>query len=180
MTKPRKLLKILIAEDDVDILESYKEICELNNFNVLVAKDGDECLDIYREEFLSKKLTSDPDVSNSLFDVVILDYMMPGKNGLQSAQVILSINPHQRIIFASAYLEGTISESIKQLGKVIRLQTALKLLLNQQSENLTQIAYESEYYDQAHFNRDFKEFTGINPKDFLQNGKMVLSSLFYK
>ena len=121
MTNPRKLLKILIAEDDVDILESYKEICELNNFNVLVAKDGDECLDIYREEFLSKKLTSDPDVSNSLFDVVILDYMMPGKNGLQSAQVILSINPHQRIIFASAYLEGTISESIKQLGKVIEV-----------------------------------------------------------
>lgn len=69
--------------------------------------------------------------------------------------------------------------SPKQLGRVIRLQTALKLLLNQQSENLTQIAYESEYYDQAHFNRDFKEFTGINPKDFLANDKMLLSSIFY-
>jgi len=69
--------------------------------------------------------------------------------------------------------------SPKQLSKVIRLQAALKLLLNQQSESLTQIAYESEYYDQAHFNRDFKEFTGINPKDFLQNDKMLLSSVFY-
>lgn len=69
--------------------------------------------------------------------------------------------------------------SPKQLSKVIRLQTALKLLLNHPSENLTQIAYESEYYDQAHFNRDFKEFTGINPKDFLENDKMLLSSVFY-
>lgn len=69
--------------------------------------------------------------------------------------------------------------SPKQLSKVIRLQTALKLLLNQQSENLTHIAYESEYYDQAHFNRDFREFTGINPKDFLANDKMLLSSIFY-
>ena len=33
--------------------------------------------------------------------------------------------------------------SPKQLGRVIRMQTALKMLLNQQSESLTEIAYES-------------------------------------
>jgi hypothetical protein len=70
--------------------------------------------------------------------------------------------------------------SPKQLGKVIRLQAALKLLLNRQSENLTTIAYESEYYDQAHFIKDFKEFTGTTPKDFLEDNTMLLSSLFYK
>lgn len=70
--------------------------------------------------------------------------------------------------------------SPKQLGKVIRLQTALKLILNRQSENLTTIAYESEYYDQAHFIKDFKEFTGITPTDFLADNQMVLSSLFYR
>jgi methylphosphotriester-DNA--protein-cysteine methyltransferase len=70
--------------------------------------------------------------------------------------------------------------SPKQLGKVIRLQTALKMLLNQQSESFTTIAYESEYYDQAHFIKDFKEFTGTTPKEFLEDGQMALSSLFYK
>jgi len=70
--------------------------------------------------------------------------------------------------------------SPKQLGKVIRLQTALKMLLNQQSETLTAIAYESEYYDQAHFIKDFREFTGTTPKEFLGDDKMALSSLFYK
>lgn len=70
--------------------------------------------------------------------------------------------------------------SPKQLGKVIRLQTALKMLLNRQTENLTQIAYESDYYDQAHFIRDFKEFTGTTPKAFLDDDRMTLSSLFYK
>ena len=69
--------------------------------------------------------------------------------------------------------------SPKKLGKVIRLQAALKMLLNQKTENLTRIAYDSEYYDQAHFNRDFKELTGINPKDFLENDKMQLSTIFY-
>lgn len=69
--------------------------------------------------------------------------------------------------------------SPKQLSKVIRLQTALKMLLNQQNESLTQIAYESEYYDQAHFVKDFKEFTGTSPKEFLDDKQTALSALFY-
>jgi AraC-like DNA-binding protein len=52
-------------------------------------------------------------------------------------------------------------------------------LLNQKTETFTQIAYESEYYDQNHFIKDFKEFTGITPKEFLSDEQMVLSSLFY-
>lgn len=70
--------------------------------------------------------------------------------------------------------------SPKQLGKVIRLQSALKRLLNRQPESLTEIAYESDYYDQAHFIKDFKEFTGTTPGAFLEDGTMTLSSLFYK
>lgn len=69
--------------------------------------------------------------------------------------------------------------SPKQLGRIIRLQAALKLMLNNKGEKLTQIAYESEYYDQAHFIKDFKEFTGTNPKEYLSDDQMMLSSLIY-
>lgn len=69
--------------------------------------------------------------------------------------------------------------SPKQLGKVIRLQTALRMLLNKKRKTLTSIAYESEYYDQAHFIKDFKEFTGTSPKTFLEDKQLALSSLFY-
>jgi methylphosphotriester-DNA--protein-cysteine methyltransferase len=70
--------------------------------------------------------------------------------------------------------------SPKQLGKVIRLQTALKMMLKQGHESLTAIAYDSDYYDQAHFIKDFKEFTGTTPRDFFEDEEMALSSLFYK
>jgi AraC-like DNA-binding protein len=70
--------------------------------------------------------------------------------------------------------------SPKQMGKVIRLQAALKMLLNKKSEKLSNIAYESEYYDQAHFIRDFKEFTGTNPTAFLEDKSLMLSSFIYK
>lgn len=69
--------------------------------------------------------------------------------------------------------------SPKQLGRIIRLQAALKLILTNKGEKLTQIAYESEYYDQAHFIKDFKEFTGTNPKEYLSDDQMILSSLIY-
>lgn len=69
--------------------------------------------------------------------------------------------------------------SPKQLGRVIRLQAALKMMLSEPGETLTAVAYESNYYDQAHFIRDFREFTGTSPKDFSANGQLQLSTLFY-
>ena len=56
--------------------------------------------------------------------------------------------------------------SPKQLGKVIRLQTAIKMLLHENPEKLTHIAYESEYYDQAHFINDFRHFSGFTPEQY--------------
>lgn len=72
--------------------------------------------------------------------------------------------------------------SPKQLCKVIRLQTVLNMLINQPSKSLSQIAYDSDYYDQAHFTKDFKEFTGMTPGEFFEfdNEEMALSVEFYK
>ncbi len=69
--------------------------------------------------------------------------------------------------------------SPKELSKVIRLQAVLGMLLNDSPENLTEIAYESQYYDQAHFIKDFKQYTGVTPKAFLGEDSMELSSRFY-
>lgn len=70
--------------------------------------------------------------------------------------------------------------SPKQLCRVIRLQAALKMMLNRQSETFTDVAYENDYYDQAHFIRDFKEFTGTTPRRYLGAEGMSLSSEIYK
>lgn len=69
--------------------------------------------------------------------------------------------------------------SPKQLAKMIRLQAVLKMLLSKQSGDLTNIAYEREYHDQAHFIKDFREFTGASPKHFIGDSTMALSALLY-
>ena len=72
----------------------------------------------------------------------------------------------------------TIGLSPKQLSKTIRLQATLKMLLSKQFKNLTSLAYQGEYYDQAHFIKDFKEFTGFTPKEFYGES-FTMSSIFY-
>jgi AraC-like DNA-binding protein len=61
---------------------------------------------------------------------------------------------------------SVIGMSPKQLSKVVRLQATLKMLDKQRFNSLTSLAYENGYYDQAHFIKDFREFTGMSPKLF--------------
>ncbi|SDH77701.1 helix-turn-helix transcriptional regulator [Chryseobacterium capnotolerans] len=74
---------------------------------------------------------------------------------------------------------SAIGLSPKQLSRTIRLQAALKMLLNDQFSSLSDLAYENEYYDQAHFIKDFKEFTGSTPKEFYGT-HLKMSSLLYR
>ena len=78
------------------------------------------------------------------------------------------------------HFKKQIGISPKQLGKVIRFQASLLMLLNRQTETLTHIAYENDYFDQNHFIKDFKEFVGVTPSEFLDNENLILSTLFYK
>lgn len=127
------------------------------------------------ENFLLDKLNDKVIIDNIVTSTI--DALL-STNGSASINAIFKGDLSKRRQLERKFLKQ-VGISPKQLGKVIRLQTALKMLLNKQTGSLTQIAYNSEYYDQAHFIKDFKEFTGINPKEFLENDRMTLSSLFY-
>ena len=116
-----KFLKVLIADDESDILASYKEALEKSNHKVTATHDGRECLEAYYQEYQKvQSETADLGII-SPFEVVVLDYKMPKKNGLEVAKEIISLNPSQRIIFASAYVQDTVVDSVKVLGKIIEV-----------------------------------------------------------
>lgn len=160
-------------ETPIEQLFGEKPAKELEQ-KIIQATDTNERIAII-EKFLLEKFSNQRTIDSIV--KLTVDAILATR-GNTSISAILKEDPTKRRQLERKFL-NQIGISPKQLSKVIRLQTALKLLLNQQSENLTQIAYESEYYDQAHFNRDFREFTGINPKEFLENDKMLLSSIFY-
>ena len=103
---------ILIAEDNQFTALQYNRILGKYGHQVLITKDGEECLKKYREAYEKIKKN---DRLIEPFDVVILDQSMPKKTGREVAEVILKINPNQRIVFASAYNVAKENESLEDL-----------------------------------------------------------------
>lgn len=161
-------------ETPIELLFGENTAKELEQ-KIIQATDSRQRIEIM-ENFLLDKLNDKTTIDKIV--KMTIDALLSTK-GSAPINTILKEDLSKRRQLERKFIKQ-IGVSPKQLGKVIRLQTALKMLLNNKTENLTNIAYESEYYDQAHFIKDFKEFTGINPKEFLRNENMALSSLFYK
>jgi len=56
--------------------------------------------------------------------------------------------------------------SPKFLSRIIRFQNTLQLIEKKEFVSFTTVAYDGGFYDQAHFIKDFREFTGLNPKQY--------------
>ena len=78
--------KVIIIDDEEDIRAALKEIFIRADFDVRVASDGEEGLNLLREESA---------------DLVITDIIMPGKDGVQTAYDIRMEFPKTKIIVMS-------------------------------------------------------------------------------
>jgi CheY-like chemotaxis protein len=115
-------MRILIAEDDLGIGETYKLMLEGRGHVVVITHDGSECLRMYHDAMAElRDLSEEHLAKNPPFDVVVLDYFMPNMDGLQAAKLILVANKHQRIIFTSAYVKSTLEKSARQLPTDVEL-----------------------------------------------------------
>ena len=81
--------KILIVDDEPNIVMSLEYTFKKNNFEVFIARDGQEALDILR---------------NQLPDIIILDVMMPMVDGYATLAEIKKDKKltHCKVIFLSA------------------------------------------------------------------------------
>ena len=61
---------------------------------------------------------------------------------------------------------GLSPKLIHRINKFIKV---IELIQEQPSVNWPGIAYECQYYDQAHLINDFKHFSGLSPKKYYEN-----------
>jgi DNA-binding NtrC family response regulator len=85
----------------------YRVALQARGHEVTLSYDGRQCLEAYR--------------AGQPFDAVVLDYRMPELDGLETAKEILKANKKQRLIFASAYADETLRDSVKHLEQVLEI-----------------------------------------------------------
>lgn len=71
--RSEKIRKVLVADDEPDILEIMKYNLSNEGYEVITARDGDEALEKARR---------------TLPDLVVLDVMMPRKNGVEVCELL--------------------------------------------------------------------------------------------
>ena len=95
--------KILIVDDEPNIVMSLEYTFKKNNFEVFIARDGQEALDILKIQ---------------LPDIIILDVMMPMVDGYATLEQIKKDErlQHCKVIFLSAKNKEQDIEKGLQLG----------------------------------------------------------------
>lgn len=113
-------MKILVAEDEKDVLSAYKVALAAAGHELVATENGEDCINSYRQHL--EQFKNSPDSrQRAPFDAVLLDYRMPKKDGMEVAREILALYPRQRIIFASAHVKETLLDSVKHLSRVVEL-----------------------------------------------------------
>ncbi|MDP3973474.1 MAG: response regulator [Candidatus Daviesbacteria bacterium] len=75
--------KILLVEDEAFIRDLYQRQLTREGYEVAVAADGQEGIN---------------QLKNQIFDLLLLDIMLPGMNGLQVLREFKTQNPNSRMI----------------------------------------------------------------------------------
>jgi CheY-like chemotaxis protein len=98
---PAKRPRILIVDDDAAITATFENILSGEGYDVATATDGDRAIDLAARE---------------QFDVVLLDLVMPGIDGLDALRRLRGVAPRARIIILSAYIEPDREAEAFRLG----------------------------------------------------------------
>ncbi|MFZ2633091.1 MAG: ATP-binding protein [Desulfosalsimonadaceae bacterium] len=87
---------VLIAEDDASLRKLTKTVLESFGYSVILAEDGEDAITKFME-------------NRERISLVLLDMIMPKKNGKEVSDAIIKIDPRMKVLFASGYAMDNIT-----------------------------------------------------------------------
>ena len=95
-------VRVFVVDDTAHVRKMLVQMLELSGFEVVgQAASGQEAVDTVPE--------ADP-------QVVVVDYKMPGIDGIATARLIRENRPDQAIILYTAYLDATLEQEAEDAG----------------------------------------------------------------
>lgn len=111
------------------------------------------------EEFLESQLK---DIPTDKIIVEAVKYIHQSKGTIRITEL------HKKLCISQSAFEKRfrkeVGTSAKKFASIVRFNAVLGNL--NETKTLTEICYENNFFDQAHFIKDFKQFTGDTPENF--------------
>jgi AraC-like DNA-binding protein len=158
-----------IPHDIVDLRETY----------------GDSIIKLHQEIFNAGTFQEKIHVSNHFFTGLKLEikehfYLVKdictkiyGSKGMITVNELSEIFNMDRQSLNKTFLEY-VNYTLKKFIIFVRILSATKYKMNNPSIPFTTIAYDYGYFDQAHFNNDFKRINGVSPSKLFKELPLFL------
>ncbi|MCJ7614931.1 MAG: PAS domain S-box protein [Desulfobacterales bacterium] len=93
---------VLLVDDEEDIVEVGQRLLEALGYRALIAKGGEEAIEIYRK-------------NRKHIDIVVLDMVMPNIGGGKAYDRMKEIDPDVKVLLSSGYsIDGEANEILKR------------------------------------------------------------------
>jgi len=113
--KEEKMMKgnVLLVDDNLDFLDSTKDVLEDQGYQVETATNGEDALN---------------QANNNPFDVILMDIKMPRMNGVESFIKMKEKNPQVKVILFTAYSLETLIQLARREGVCEVLNKPLEMV----------------------------------------------------
>lgn len=111
---------LLVVDDDPDVLALLEVLLQDAGFDPICVSDGDAAIDLVKAE-------------PSRFRLVLLDVMMPVKDGFETARELRQLLPDLALLFISGYSGRPVPQDLRPgatafLGKPFRIEVLSKTI----------------------------------------------------
>jgi YesN/AraC family two-component response regulator len=126
----------------------------------------DECQTLENPDFQWDPSLPQNNRLKKIYEYVFFNFQ--GEIRLNEVSSLLGITEGAFCAFFKKNTKKTFSDFVKD----VRIGYACKLLMQDVDKPISEVCYDSGYNNFANFNRQFKEITGVSPKDYRMRAKV--------
>jgi len=136
--------------------------------SIVLAENDQQRLQLV-QHFLIQKLQQHPAAGRLL--TAAMAHIQQQHGLMQVGQLTQALHISERQL--ERQFRAHVGLTPKQFLRTMRFQHLLKCIQQAPEASLTQLAYETGYYDQAHFIHEFKQLAGITPTQYLTQTRLL-------
>lgn len=169
-------MKILLIDDERDLVDAIKKVLEMNSYQVITGYDGEEALYL---------------VMNNDVDLVILDVMMPKLDGISVVKAMRERNNHTPVLMLTAKamiddkvlgLDSGADDYLTKPFSIKELLARIKALLRRNNSINETLSFSNMHLNSDTFELCAEKNIRLTNKEYrlieylMQNPNVILSS----